>query len=158
MSGITLLVLARGIDIGITKLPGVAFGLASAIFFALGTVLTKRLPLGLPPATNVMWQVAIGCLPLVIGAWLFDDTHFERLETGHWLLLLYGGLVGLGVGYLPWFAALKRLPASVAALGTLITPCVGVMGAVIFLGEPLGWTESIALLLTITGVALAVRG
>jgi len=158
MGGITLLVLARGLDIGLAKLPGVGFGLGAAIAFALGTVLTKRFPLGLPPAANVMWQVLIGCTPLALGALLMETPHVERLGTGGWLLILYGGLVGLGVGYLPWFAALKRLPASVAALGTLITPVVGVLGAVIFLGEPLGWTESLALLLTIAGVALAVRG
>jgi len=158
MGGITLLVLGRGLDIGIAKLPGVAFGLASAIFFALGTVLTKRWPLGLPPTTMVVWQVAIGCLPLGLGAMLLEAPEFGRLDAGGWLLVVYGGLVGLGVAYIPWFAALRRLPASVASLGTLITPVVGVLAAVAFLGEPLGVREALALALTITGVVLAVRG
>ncbi len=158
MGGLTLLVFGRGIDIGLEKLPGVGFGLAAAIAFALGLVLTKRWPLGLPPTSMVFWQVVIGCAPLGLAALLLEDADFSRLGSGEWMLMLYGGLVGLGVAYLPWFAALKRLPASVAGLGTLITPVVGVLGAVYFLGEPLGWREMMALLLTISGIALAVRG
>lgn len=158
MGGIALLVLGRGIDIGLDKLPGVAFGLGAAILFALGTVLTKRWPLGLPPVTLVVWQVAIGCVPLGVAGLLLETPHFGSLGTSEWLLMAYGGFVGLGVAYIPWFAALRRLPASVAALGTLITPVVGVLGAVVFLGEPLGVREMVALCLTISGVALAVRG
>lgn len=158
LGGIALLVLGRGIDIGIDKLPGVAFGLGAAILFAFGTVMTKRWPLGLPPVTMVVWQVGIGCLPLGILALLTEDAQFGRLGAGEWLLMIYGGAVGLGVAYLPWFAALRRLPASIAALGTLMTPVVGVLGAVAFLGEPLGLREIGALVLTISGVALAVRG
>lgn len=158
LAGIALLVLGRGLDIGLDKLPGVGFGLGAAILFALGTVLTKRWPLGLPPVTMVVWQVAIGCAPLGVAGLLLEEAHPGRLGTSEWLLMFYCGFVGLGVAYLPWFAALRRLPASVAALGTLITPVVGVLGAAAFLGEPLGVREMLALSMTIAGVALAVRG
>jgi drug/metabolite transporter (DMT)-like permease len=80
------------------------------------------------------------------------------ISTQSWLLLLYGGIAPLGLCYLAWFAALKRLPASAAAAGTLLTPVVGVITAALFLGEPLGLREVLALSLTIGGVVLAIRG
>ncbi|MCA4918610.1 MAG: EamA family transporter, partial [Roseomonas sp.] len=54
--------------------------------------------------------------------------------------------------------ALKMLPASLASLGTVITPVVGVVGAALFLGEPFGLREILALALVLSGVVLAVRG
>ena len=158
LSGLLYLVLGKGIDIGIAKLPGVAFGLGSAALFAFGTALTKRLPLGLPPSSSVAWQVGIGVTPLFLAAALLDPLDFSQVSLIGVLLLIYGGLFALGFCYLSWFAALKILPASLASLGTVITPVVGVAGAAIFLGEPFGLREVIALALVLSGVALAVRG
>jgi drug/metabolite transporter (DMT)-like permease len=61
------------------------------------------------------------------------------------------------VAYLCWFAALKLLPASVAAIGTMAVPVIGVIGSSIALHERLGPGQIAALLLTLAGVALATR-
>ena len=158
LSGLALLVLGRGVAVGMEKLPGVAFGLGSAILFSLGTVVTKRWPLGLPPTASTVWQVGIGILPLGLLALAFDNAEVGRLSALDWALLAYGGVFALGLCYLSWFAALGRLPASLASLGTLITPMVGVGSAAFFLGEPFGLREAAALGLTLSGVALALRG
>ena len=55
------------------------------------------------------------------------------------------------------FAALTRLPASVAAIGTMAVPVIGVLASAAALHEPLGPTQIIALLFTLAGVALATR-
>ncbi|MGG5818155.1 DMT family transporter [Falsiroseomonas sp. HW251] len=156
--GLSVLVLGNGVQAGVEKLPGVALALAAAILFSLGTVVTKRWPVPMPPAALVAWQTGLGCFPLLIGALVFDRWAVEEVSARSWLLLLYGGAVPLGLSYLAWFAALKRLPASAAAAGTLLTPVVGVVTAAIFLGEPLGAREVLALSLTIGGVVLAIRG
>jgi len=157
LAGIALLMLGRGVAVGLEKLPGMGFGLASAVLFALGTVLTKRWPLGLPPTSGAAWQVGLGILPLGVAAALFDPMRFGALSGQGWALIAYGGVFALGLCYLSWFAALRRLPASLASLGTLITPVVGVAGAAVVLGEPFGWREATALVLTLSGVALAAR-
>jgi drug/metabolite transporter (DMT)-like permease len=157
-TGLLVLVLGDGLDVGIAKLPGVGFALAAALLFSLGTVVTKRWPVAMPPASLVAWQTGLGCLPLLIGALIFDSVDVAAISTQSWLLLLYGGIAPLGLCYLAWFAALKRLPASAAAAGTLLTPVVGVITAALFLGEPLGLREVLALSLTIGGVVLAIRG
>ncbi|WP_270936346.1 DMT family transporter [Falsiroseomonas oryzae] len=157
-TGLLVLVLGNGLDVGVAKLPGVGFALAAAILFSLGTVVTKRWPVPLPPAAQVAWQTGLGCLPLLVCAAVFDRLDWTEVSGGSWLLLLYGGIGPLGLCYLAWFAALKRLPASAAAAGTLLTPVVGVLTAALFLGEPLGLREVLALSLTIGGVVLAIRG
>ncbi len=157
-TGLAVLVLGNGIEAGLQKLPGAAFALSAAVLFSLGTVITKRWPVALPPAALVAWQTGIGCTPLLVCALIFESVAFAELSGRSWLLLLYGGIGPLGLCYLAWFAALKRLPASAAAAGTLLTPVVGVATAAIFLGEPLGARELIALSLTISGVVLAIRG
>ena len=35
----------------------------------------------------------------------------------------------LGAGYITWFAALKRLPASFVTIGSLLVPVVGVLAS-----------------------------
>ena len=158
LAGLGLLVLGKGVDVGLAKAPGVAFGLGSAILFSLGTVVTKRWPLGLPPTASTVWQVGVGIAPLAVAAVLFDPPAFGNLSLLGWGLIAYGGVFALGLCYLAWFAALRRLPASLASLGTLLTPVVGVASAALVLGEPFGWREASALGLTLAGVALAVRG
>jgi drug/metabolite transporter (DMT)-like permease len=158
MSGLALLVLGQGLAVGLDKLPGVTLGLGSAVLFSLGTVLTKRWPVGLPPTAGATWQVGLGIAPLVVLAVLLDPPGFAALSMQGWALIAYGGVFALGLCYLSWFAALRRLPASLASLGTLLTPMVGVAGAALVLGEPFGWREATALGLTLSGVALAARG
>jgi drug/metabolite transporter (DMT)-like permease len=158
LAGLVVLVLGHGVAVGLEKAPGVAFGLGSAILFSIGTVVTKRWPLGLPPTSGAVWQVGLGILPLALLALAFDRPEIGRLSALDWALLAYGGVFALGLCYLSWFAALRRLPASLASLGTLLTPMVGVASAALFLGDPFGWREAAALGLTLSGVGLAVRG
>jgi drug/metabolite transporter (DMT)-like permease len=158
LSGLALLVLGQGVAVGLDKAPGVALGLGSAVLFSLGTVVTKRWPLALPPTAGAVWQIGVGIAPLMVLALVFDPPGFGTLSLQGWALIAYGGVFALGLCYLSWFAALRRLPASLASLGTLLTPMVGVAGAAIVLGEPFGWREATALALTLSGVALAARG
>ena len=44
-------------------------------------------------------------------------------------------MLATALAYLIWFDVVARLPAGVAALGTLLIPVVGVAGAMLLLGE-----------------------
>ena len=46
-----------------------------------------------------------------------------------WMLLGYSTVVQFCVAYVCWFAALARLPASVAAIGTMAVPVIGVVAS-----------------------------
>lgn len=153
---ILILFAGRGVDLGLEKLPGLLFILASALLFALGAVLSKRRPLVLHPITTLAWQMAIGCLPMAILALWLEPFQPALVSTTVWLWFGYFMIFSMGVSYLTWFGALARLPASTAAIGTLLAPVLSVLGAGLFLGEPLGLREALALGGTVAAVALAV--
>ena len=71
--------------------------------------------------------------------------------------MAYMTAVPMGLCYLTWFAALRRLPPATASMATLITPVVGVVAGAVTLGEPFGMKQVAALALTLGGVALALR-
>lgn len=139
------------------KLPGIALALGAAVLFAFGTV-AMRQPLALPPLAAVAWQVGLGCLPMLALAAAFEQPRLDALSATGVAVMAYMTVVPMGVCYLTWFAALRRLPPATASMATLITPVVGVVSAAVAIGEPLGAQQLAALALTLSGVALALRG
>jgi drug/metabolite transporter (DMT)-like permease len=156
-AGIAALLGGNGIDASMEKLPGIVMVLVGAFAFALGTVAAKRLPLSLPLITSSAVQIGIGCVPVALAGLLFEHPRLDALSGLGWTLMAYMTVVQFCIAYVCWFAALERLPASVAAIGTLAVPVIGVVAAAIALHEPLGWGQIAALLFTLAGVVLATR-
>ena len=138
------------------QLPGVPLALAAAVLFALGNVVLK--PPVLPPLASVAWQLMIGCVPMVLFGLTVESPDIGALSARGWLLMAYMTLVPMGLCYLTWFAALRRLPPELASMSTLLTPVVGVAAATFTLGEPFGGKEVIAIAAALTGVGLALGG
>ena len=151
LSGVAVLLSAHGITLGPDKLIGIALALAAAILFALGGVMTKS-PLPIPPTALVAWQVGLGCLPMIVFGLLFEHPNLSAISASGWAVLIYMALGPMGICYLAWFAALRRLPAATAAIGTLSVPIIGVIAAAVMLREPLGMREALAMALTLAGV------
>jgi drug/metabolite transporter (DMT)-like permease len=139
------------------KLPGIIMALGGAIGFAVGTVMAKKLPLTLPPLTAAAWQIGIGCLPVAIVGLLVEKADAAAITRLGWILLVYATVVQFCIAYVCWFAALARLPATVAAIGTMAVPVIGVVTSAIALHEPLGPGQIAALVFTLAGVAMAIR-
>ena len=158
VGGVALVMAGNGFDLGTGKLPGVALCLVASVSFALGTVITKRWPLAMAPGAAVVWQVALGMIPLIGGALLFEQPRVAAVSAGGWVILAYMAVVPLCLCYLAWFAALRRLPASLCTQGSLLSPVVGMMGSALLLEEPFGPRQVAAFLLIVVGVVLAVRG
>ena len=154
---IVMLIGGNRFSIDVAKLPGVAIALAAAMLFALGTVLSKRWPLNVSPIALTAWQVGIGCTPLLAGSFVLEHPHLFEMPWFGWAALSYTAAVSLGICYLAWFAALRRLEAGTAAIGTLLAPIVGVVASAISLGEPLLFPQIASLALVAAGIVLAVR-
>jgi drug/metabolite transporter (DMT)-like permease len=155
--GLAAIMGGNGITASQAKLPGILMALTGAFGFALGTVLAKRFPIHLPAVTAAAWQIGLGSLPTAIAGLAIETTHLDRVTPLGWWLLVYAVVVQFCVAYLCWFAALARLPASVAAIGTMAVPVIGVAASAIALHEPLGPGQLAALALTLGAVALATR-
>ncbi|BAN27460.1 putative uncharacterized protein (plasmid) [Caballeronia insecticola] len=156
LAGVLVLLSAHGLSFDSGKIAGIAFALAAAMLFALGTVVTHA-PLPIPPVTLVAWQVGIGCAPMVVLGLVIEHPVFSALAPDGWAVLVYMSLVPMGVCYLAWFATLRRLPAELASIGMLLVPIMGIAAAALALGEPLGRREALAMALTLSRVALAMR-
>ena len=156
-AGLSAIMGGNGFAASMTKLPGIIMALGGAFGFAVGTVLAKKLPLTLPPLSAAAWQIGIGCLPVSIVGLLIEKSDVAALSNLGWILIVYATVMQFCVAYVSWFAALARLPASVAAIGTMAVPVIGVVTSAIALHEPLGLGQIAALVFTLAGVALAIR-
>jgi drug/metabolite transporter (DMT)-like permease len=156
-AGLAAIMGGNGFSATAAKLPGILMALGGSFGFALGTVLSKKLPLPMPPIPASAWQIWLGCFPVAIVGLAIETTHIEKVSQLGWWLLIYSTVIQFCVAYVSWFAALARLPASVAAIGTMAVPVIGVVASAIALGERLGPTQIVALLFTLAGVVLATR-
>jgi drug/metabolite transporter (DMT)-like permease len=93
----------------------------------------------------------------VAAGFLIETTQLSNVSALGWWLLVYSTVGQFCIAYVCWFAALARLPASVAAIGTMAAPVIGVVTSALTLGESLGPGEIAALIFTLGGVALATR-
>jgi drug/metabolite transporter (DMT)-like permease len=155
-AGIAVLLGGADLALGAGKLPGILLALSAAILFAFGTV-TAQAPVPLSPLALTAWQVGLGCLPMVVAGFLFEKPDISALSPIGWASLAYMAAVPMGICYLGWFAAVKRLPPATASTGMLLVPLVGVLSAAPILGEPIGPRQILALVLTLAGVGLALR-
>ena len=156
-AGLSAIMGGNGFAASMSKLPGIIMALGGAVGFAVGTILAKKLPLHLPPLTAAAWQIGIGCLPVAIVGLFVETTDIAAVSNLGWWLVVYSTVIQFCVAYVSWFAALARLPASVAAIGTMAVPVIGVVASAITLHEPLVTGQIAALLFTLAGVALATR-
>jgi len=117
-AGLASIMGGNGLSASVQKLPGIIMALCGAIGFAVGTVLAKKLPLSLPPLTAAAWQIGIGCFPIMIIGLLIEKADAAGITRLGWILLVYSTVIQFCVAYVSWFAALARLPASVAAMSS----------------------------------------
>ena len=88
------------------KLPGIIMALTGAIGFAVGTVLSKKAPIKLPPIPAAAWQIGLGCTPVALAGLLIETSHVDGVTGLGWALLFYATIIQFCVAYVSWFAAL----------------------------------------------------
>ncbi len=136
------------------------FVLGAAISWAAGTVLLKwARPQGTPLALTT-WQFAVGAVAASLGLWLFETPHLELHRPLIALALVYNIVFPQAAAYALWFALMARVPASTAALGTLLVPVTAVISSSLWLGErltTLDWA-GFGLILTAIGLDQGLRG
>jgi drug/metabolite transporter (DMT)-like permease len=115
---------------------GALLALASAWSWAAGTVYLKWTKIAAPTLAVAAWQVLFGWLMLTAGMLAFEGLPTLWPQPPHIVAwIAYNGLIGMGLAYFLWFIVVDRLPATTAALGSLLAPVVGIVGATLLLGE-----------------------
>ena len=72
------------------------------------------------------------------------------------MLAVVSGAVTSALGYAVWYAALRHLDQSLAAVLQLTVPLIALGGGMLFLGEAATWTFAISALLVAAGVIVAL--
>ena len=135
---------------------GILLALGAAMSWAAGTVYLKWARLDGDPMAITIWQLVFGVVVIAICVPLFEGRL--NLSAGAWSLfgLIYSGIIGSGVCYFLWFDIVRRLPASTAALGILSSPVIGVVTAMIVLGERPTWYDAVGFALMLAASAIVV--
>ena len=158
LAALGLLIGPDALSLGAAPL-GSLLCVGAALVWAVATVMMKRRTWSLNSAEFAAWQLAIGAVPVVIGALVIDSApDFGNLSPQGWIALLYTSAIAVAFGQWLWFRILHLLPASIASISTLSIPIVGVFSSALLLGELIGWREGVALLLVLAALFLVLVG
>lgn len=129
--GLSLVVGPLGGRSALSGLLGVASGLfwAASSVWAIRTLLGRGYDLLSVTAWQMVWGSAV-----LAGLALAFPGHVRWTPTLV-AALAFLGLGGTALGWALWTFVLSRMPATVAGLGSLATPVVGVVSAAVQLGE-----------------------
>ncbi len=133
---------------------GVVYALGAAIAWAAGTVWLRKYPLSSPSMPCTAWQVILGAVVCTIGMILFETPHLDLSRPEAAIAFAYHIALPQALAYVLWFGLIRDVPASTAALGTLLIPIFGVAGAVLILGDRPTALDLIGLALILAAVAI----
>jgi drug/metabolite transporter (DMT)-like permease len=158
LAALGLAVAGLGVLVGPTaaagSTAGMGWALLAAIAWAAGTVYLKAARIPGDPVAIAVWQLAAGFAAVALGAAIAEGmpAGWPR-DAATWWAIAYHVLLGTALPYLVWFAIVGRLPASSAALGTLLVPVVAVLGAIALLGERPTGADSVGFALIFAAAA-----
>jgi drug/metabolite transporter (DMT)-like permease len=100
------------------------------------------------------WQLILGGLPVIIGAFILEPmTVLLHVSWQVALAMAYVIFIGNILCFWAWIKVVNLFPASVASIGTLAIPVIGVLSSALFLGEPVGIREVTALILVVMALS-----
>jgi drug/metabolite transporter (DMT)-like permease len=135
---------------------GLLLAFTCALCWGGGTVYMKWARMKGDLLAITFWQVIVGVVVFAVAYLIFEGLpQYEPLQWRTWGGLLFNGILGTGIAYFIWFNIIGRLSTAMASLGALINPVVGVIGAVILLGDRPTVTDMIGFAL-ILGAAACV--
>jgi drug/metabolite transporter (DMT)-like permease len=132
--------------------------IASAISWAVSTAIMKRWPVDLPTTSFTGWQMLIALVPVLSGAFFFENGSFSPLGLTAWPLwgLIYNAIVSSIFCNWAWIKIATHAPISVSSLSTLMIPIVGVFSGMLVLGERPQWSDFAALALVVAALAVVL--
>jgi drug/metabolite transporter (DMT)-like permease len=128
--------------------------LAGAFSYSLYGIHAKRLP---PLGSEMLVGTILlaGLIPL-IPVWLLIDQPWTLAPDGKaWFSVVWLGLLSTGAGNLLFFLLLRRVGAGFGSFNNYLVPLMGVGWGFFLAGEKPSWNALMALVLILTGLALA---
>ena len=155
LGGIAVLV-SRDLSAFGGSLAGPALMVAAAIVWSYGVVLQKSKSWAMPSAAVAGWQVTLGAIPMTALAALLESPDFTGLSDVVWASVAFNVFGIAIVAYIIWYKVIALYPVTVASVGILLTPVLGVILGAWMLGESVGWREVAALALIMAAIILVM--
>jgi len=155
VAGLLGLAVLMGGDLGVLRTAplGAALVIGAALSWALGTVIVKRARPAVPTSVLVGWQMAIGGLPIFLGAFWLERGALAPVSLWPGLSVLYNMLICFIFCYWAWFRIVAMAPVAVSGLSTMSIPVIGVLSGALLLGEPIGLQEVLSMALVVVALA-----
>jgi O-acetylserine/cysteine efflux transporter len=138
------------------NLSSLAFVLAGAVAFAIGTILIRR-----AGQINVFsmnaWIAVVAAPGLFILSAQFESGHIDALESAGWLpwaAVAFSAIGASVVGHSGAYFLWQRYPVNLVSTLLLLTPVFGVIFGVIFWDDHLTWRLVLGGSATLIGVAI----
>ena len=137
---------------------GALLMIGAAISWAIGLILIRKWAATRPATSYSAWQMLIGVVPIVALALFVEDGSFNPLvlPPGPMIGVFYNLFVAFIFCHWAWFRLMAILPATVAAIGTVGIPIVGLFASALVLGEP--WPVLVFSSAAAVGVLVLHRG
>lgn len=158
IAGIAVLNLSKSDsgDSGGTPLVGNLFIIAAVLCEATYVVLSKRLTQTLSPLRITAYSHLFGLLLMLpIGLTAALSFDFSVVTASMWLLIIWYAVAASVIVFWLWLTGTKHVQANVAGIFTALMPLAAAFIGVVFLHESLGWAHLAALVLVLTGIAVA---
>ena len=158
MGGMVLLILPAVEALG-AELFGTILMLAAAISWAVATIIVKAYDWSVSPLVLAGWQFLLGSVPLAITAFALGEprTLFD-LDRSTGFVLAYSAVVPMIFCQAVFFMIVRRLPAALASMSTLLVPLVGVFTSALLINETVGPAEVGALVLVLCAMLMILPG
>ena len=139
---------------------GLVLTTLSAVSWAVGNVLVKRLP-AVDPLTLAAWLSLVPPVPALALALAHEGAGglARSLAGASWLALaaaVYLGAVATVLGYAIWGFLLRRYPAAAVTPFALLVPFVAALGSALVFGERFGPARLTGMALVLAGLAVIV--
>jgi len=152
-SGVALVVKVCDISSLNVNIAGIAFGLASSLFFVLYFMMTKKLRNRYASWTVTVYGDGIGALiltPII----LLSFPQIIEFPSQLWLLIFVIAWIPSLLAYLLYSYAIKYIKASKGSVLSVIEPLSAALFSTIFVGERLESLQFVGIVLALAGVIL----
>ncbi len=134
---------------------GDALALTAAALWGATTVIIKATPLRrADPLKVLLYQIAAAALIAPFAMLAFGEPAPGPLSAGTIALLLWQGVVVVGLSYATWFWLLGRYFAPQLSAFTFVSPLVGVFAGWLVFGEAVTPGFAVAIALVVAGVGM----
>ncbi len=130
--------------------------IVGGVFWAFGQVLIRKFSRDDGELT-LKANAILGVPQLLVATWVLEQGQWQAIATATWIewaTLAFVCIVGFYGGYLAWFALLKRTTMDEAAPWILLMTPIGLVAAVVILGERMTLVQIVGAVILMAGLAI----